>query len=50
MAHSGHDLTVLRVELATVSAELAGDSLSPSLSAPPPLTHMCSLTLEKILD
>ena len=43
-----HDLTACgfepHVRLCAGGAEPAGDSLSPSLSAPPPLTHVCSLS------
>ena len=47
---SGHDLTVPGFEpsirLSADSAELAWDSLSPSLSAPPPsCTHTTSISL-----
>ena len=46
---SGHDLTVgefePHLELCTDSTELAWDSLSPSLSAPPPLGLIFSLSL-----
>ena len=44
---SGHDLTVYEtkpgIELCAGSVEPAWDSLSPSLSAPPPLAHGISL-------
>ena len=47
---SGHDLTVCEFEphmgLCADSSEPAWDSLSPSLSAPPPLT--LSISLSKI--
>ena len=50
---SDHDLTVCEIEshisLCTNSVEPASDSLSPNLSAPPPLVHMLarSLSLSK---
>ena len=34
----GHDLTVHKIEPHAVSGEPAWDSLSPSLSAPPPFS------------
>ena len=44
---SGHDLTVHEIEphigLRADSTEPAWDSLSPSLSSPPLMTHTCSL-------
>ena len=47
---SGHDPTVLEFEpcmgLSAVSAELTLDPLSPSLSAPPLLTCMLSVSLK----
>ena len=47
---SGHDITVPEfkphIRLSAVSAELASDPLSPSLSACLPLT--CTLSLSKI--
>ena len=47
---SGHGLTVggnePHVKLYTESMEAAWDSLSPSLSAPPPLVHTFSLHLK----
>ena len=46
---SGHELTVREIEprvgLCVDSSEPAGDSLSPSLSAPPLLMCTCSLSL-----
>ena len=46
---SGHDLTVHEIEphiwLFADSAEPAWESLSPLLSAPPPLMHMLFLIL-----
>ena len=50
--HSGHDLLVREFEphirLCSDSVEPAWDSLSPSLSAPPLLTLLLSLKINKL--
>ena len=49
---SGHDLAFVGLSptldsaLTAQSLEPASDSLSPALSAPPPLTHACVLALK----
>ena len=47
----GHDLMVREMEpligLCADSTDPVWDSLSPSLSAPPPLTHLCSLSFSQ---
>ena len=51
---SSHDLMVPEIEphvgLCTHNADSAWDSLSPSISAPPPLTLACSLSLSLSLS